>query len=50
MPDYKKLYALLFNAITDAVEALERQNYGAARDTLVAAQQAAEEMYVSQEE
>lgn len=46
MPDYQKLYALLFNAVTDAVEALERQNYGTARDTLIAAQQHAEEMYI----
>ena len=35
----------LFNAITDALEALE-----AARDILIAAQQNAEEVYVSSED
>lgn len=29
--DYEKLYHLLFNAITDAVEQMESQNYGDAK-------------------
>ena len=28
MPDYEKMYHLLFNAITDALTQLEAQNYG----------------------
>jgi len=35
MPDYQKMYATLFNAITDAIEILQ------------AAQQATEELYIS---
>ena len=50
MPDYQKMYTLLFNAVTDAVESLEAQNYGAARDVLVTAQRAAEELYIQAEE
>ena len=29
MTDYKAMYLLLFNAVTDALEKMERQNYGA---------------------
>ena len=47
MPDYQKLYTLLFNAITDAVRQLEQQNFGAAKDILIASQQQAEEQYIS---
>jgi len=46
MPDYQKLYALLFNAVTDALEDLDRLNIGAARERLVAAQQQTEELYI----
>ena len=46
MTDYQKMYLLLFNAITDALEQLDAQNYGEARDTLIAAQQKAEEIYM----
>ena len=49
MPDYKKMYLLLFNAITDALENLSDNNYGAARDLLIAAQQQAEELYINAE-
>lgn len=47
MEDYAKLYTLLFNAATDALEELERLNIGAAKERLRAAQQAAEELYVA---
>ena len=47
--DYEKLYHLLFNAITDALEQMEQQNYGSAKETLIAAQQQAEEIYMSAE-
>ena len=46
MPDYQKLYTLLFNAITDALEDLEQLNIGAAKDDLMSAQQQAEECYI----
>ena len=50
MADYQKLYTKLFNAITDALEALEQLNVGEAKDLLRRAQQEAEEEYLSAEE
>ena len=50
MPDYQKLYALLFNAVTDAVRELDALNVGRARELLVAAQREAEERYIEGEE
>lgn len=47
---YKKMYLKLFNSITDALEALERQNYGQAADILKKGQQAAEELYLEGKE
>ena len=47
--NYEKLYHLLFNAITDALEQMEQQNYGTAKETLITAQQEAEEIYMSEE-
>lgn len=49
MEEYKKMYLLLFNAITDALEQMEKQNYGTAKDLLIAAQQQAEEIYITAE-
>lgn len=49
MPDYQKLYFKLFAAIADAVEDLECENYGAAKQCLILAQQKAEEEYLSGE-
>lgn len=49
MPDYKALYFKLFAAMADAVEELERQNYGEAARILISAQQEAEELYISEE-
>ena len=46
MSVYRKLYTLLFNAITDALEQLSVQNYGNARDILICAQQQSEEAYM----
>jgi hypothetical protein len=45
---YEELYHLLFNAATDALRAMERENFGQARDLLVQAQQACEERYMAQ--
>ena len=46
MPDYQKMYLLLFNAITDAMEEMENQNYGKAAELLRKAQAAAEDVYI----
>ena len=48
MPDYQKLYTLLFNAATDALRAMEQLNFGQARDLLIRAQQQAEELYIDE--
>ena len=46
MPDYQKLYTTLFNAITDALEELRKQNYGLAAERLMHAQLATETLYM----
>lgn len=50
MVDYEALYRTLFNGITDAILELERHNYMAARVCLIHAQQAAEELFISEGE
>ena len=47
MPDYKQLYILMVDASERAIEAIEKQNYGAAKDILIAAEQKCEEIYIS---
>ena len=47
---YRKMYYHLFNAVTDALAALEKQNIGQARELLVEAQQQCEEIYLDEEE
>ena len=47
---YKELYYKLFAAVADAVEDLERCDCQKASQRLIAAQQAAEERYISAEE
>ena len=44
--NYEKMYHLLFNAITDALEQMEKQNLGSAKDLLTNAQQKTEEIYM----
>ena len=44
-PLYQKMYYTLFHAITDALEQLARQDSATARETLIRAQQQAEELY-----
>ncbi len=46
MTDYKAMYLLLFNAVTDALEKMDRQNYAEASALLIAAQHKAEELYM----
>lgn len=50
MVDYKAMYLLLFNAVTDALEKMDRQNYGEASALLIAAQQKAEELYMDSDD
>ena len=45
---YEKMYYKLFNAVSDAIEALEHQQYGTARFVLISAQQETEELFISQ--
>ncbi len=47
--EYEKMYHLLFNAITDALEQIEKQNLGTAKELLISAQQKAEEIYITTE-
>lgn len=49
MPDYQKMYAILFNAMTDAIENMEDANYGTAKEILIQAQQKTEELYIEAE-
>lgn len=46
MPDYQKMYLELFNAITDALEELNRLNIGAATERLLRAQTDTEDLYI----
>ena len=49
MANYEKMYSTLFNAITDALEQIEQQNFGSAKELLISAQQQAEEIYITAE-
>lgn len=49
MCDFERLYFRLFAAMADAAEALEQGDYDKARQLLIAAQQDAEEQYISAE-
>lgn len=46
MPDYQQMYLTLFNAVTDALTALEQRNLGQAAALLRAAQQETEAIFV----
>lgn len=45
---YEKLYIMLFNAITDAVRCLQRDDSEEALAILITAQTDAEELYISE--
>ena len=47
---YKTMYLHLFNAATDALEALDAGAVGKAKRLLIRAQQACEEIYISDED
>ena len=46
MSDYQELYSMLFNAITDTLEDLRKQNYGLASERLMHAQLTTETLYI----
>ena len=46
MADYKQMYVLLFNSITDAIKSMDESNYGLARVSLVEAQRKAEGIFI----
>lgn len=50
MEEYKQPNLCLWAGITEALTALEKQNYGMAKELLVKAQQAAEEAWISADE
>lgn len=50
MSEYQKSYSILFCGITDALEELQRQNYGLAAQRLIQAQKDAEEAFLNWEE
>ena len=49
MPDYKEMYLTLFNAVTDALEAIHKSNIGEATEILCQAQQKTESLYIEEE-
>jgi len=49
MSDYSTAYFLLFNAITDALEQIDKRNYGIAVELLKNAQIKAEEIFLDDE-
>ena len=48
MDFYRKSYHTLFNAITDALRAMEDQNFGLARSILIRSQQSCEDRYLEE--
>ena len=50
MVDYEKLYCLMVDAAERAIAAIEQQSYDAARRILIAAEQSAEELYITADE
>ena len=49
MDEYKQPYLCLWRGVTDAVKAIEEQNFGEAKQILLKAQQDAEEAYLNAE-
>ena len=48
--DFKKLYTMLFNSLTDAIELIETGDAEEAKAVLIAAQQKAEDAYIEDED
>ena len=49
MPNYETLYYIMFNAATDALREIDRQNLKKARKILTDAQIKAEDLYIKDE-
>ena len=49
MYDYQPLYHIMVRASEKAIEQIEKQNYGMAKDILIRAEQEAEELYIEAE-
>ena len=47
MTDYQKMYTTMFNAVTDALNALDRLDIGRAKELLMQAQLKAEGEYLA---
>ena len=45
---YKDLYFHLFGAVCDAIEEIEKNNYGMAKERLIKVQQECEEKYIEE--
>jgi hypothetical protein len=50
MDEWKEPYRILWRATSAAIEAIEQQNYGEAKQLLIAGQQDAEEMFMGEGE
>ena len=50
MNDIPEYYTILFHAVEQAIQALEMQNYGFAKQILISGEQAAEEAFVAKDE
>ena len=50
MIEYKKLYLVLWNGITDAIEHIEEKEYFTAKQRLIKAQQDAEDIFINSED
>lgn len=50
MDIYKALYTRIFNAVTDALDALDSQNFGQAKHLLMQAQLDCEALYIQETE
>lgn len=46
MDSLPRYYTVLYNAVTDALTALEKQNYGLAAEILICGQREAEAVYI----
>ena len=46
MPDYRLLYFTLFNALSTAIERIDKKDYDAARELLVNANRLTEELHM----
>ena len=50
MENLPKCYTVLFNTLTEVIEAIDRMDFGTARALFIRGQQEAEEAYASEEE